>query len=133
MNHAPRVLLVGVRYARLLELKRRLSEEGYEVRSAGTGSEAFRHALQVRPDLIVMEAVLPDGRGVENAKRWRSDPRLEGIPIVLLSDPGDGTVMSASVSDVLEGPRGADTVVRAVHYWMLTRDSAGALSLPVAG
>ncbi|ASW57668.1 DNA-binding response regulator [Plantactinospora sp. KBS50] len=60
-----------------------LRYEGWEVRSAGTGSAAVRLARQFQPDAVVLDVMLPDFDGLEVLKRLRAhDP---AIPVLFLT------------------------------------------------
>lgn len=62
-----------------------LKSAGHEIYTAGDATE-FRILLQtVRPDLIIMDYVLPDATGVELARLVRRDPAYATVPIVFLT------------------------------------------------
>jgi len=58
---------------------------GYEVISASSGKEALQLALTARPDLILMDVMMPGIDGVEVCRRLRRQPQTATIPIVLLT------------------------------------------------
>src|SRR5215210_6558779 len=62
-----------------------LAAEGYEVLEAASGEEALRAAHASPPDLVLLDAVLPDGDGVEVCRKVKADPALEGVFVVMLS------------------------------------------------
>ncbi|HEV56906.1 MAG TPA: response regulator [Phycisphaerales bacterium] len=68
-----------------LVLERLLREEGYTVHSATDGVEALSLARSVRPDLLVLDIMMPnlDGPGV--AAALRDDPGTAHVPIVFLT------------------------------------------------
>jgi CheY-like chemotaxis protein len=68
----------GARYLR----SRILSEAGYEVLEASTGSEALAMARAVAPSLILLDINLPDISGLEVCERLRRDPATASIPII---------------------------------------------------
>lgn len=59
-----------------------LEHYGYQVRTAGSAGEALRVARERRPDLIVMDIMMPDMDGVEAIERLAEDPRTAQIPVV---------------------------------------------------
>jgi len=61
-----------------------LREAGFRVREGRTGSEALRLAAD-RPDLIVLDVVLPDLNGFEVCRRLKADPATTSIPVLYLS------------------------------------------------
>ena len=60
-----------------------LRYEGFEVAVAGTGSEAIREAATFRPDLLVLDVMLPDRNGFELLSRLRADQVK--LPVVFLT------------------------------------------------
>lgn len=66
----------------LIEL---LGDEGYTVISASNGRMALDLAQRQRPDLIVMDVMMPELDGPETVKRLRSDAGTAAIPVVLMS------------------------------------------------
>jgi PleD family two-component response regulator len=62
-----------------------LSAEPYEVMFAEDSSEAFAMAMADRPDLILMDVMLPDVDGIEATRRIRAHPDLAKIPVIMLT------------------------------------------------
>jgi CheY-like chemotaxis protein len=62
-----------------------LEFEGYHVAEAVDGSDCLDRVLDVRPDVITLDVVMPRLDGVETARRLRADPRTTRIPIVLVT------------------------------------------------
>ncbi len=66
-----------------------LTARGFIVTSAPSGYEGLIAARNQKPDLILLDVVMPDIDGHEVAKRLRKDERTAGIPIIHLSAVGD--------------------------------------------
>jgi two-component system, cell cycle response regulator DivK len=62
-----------------------LQFSGYRVAEATNGIEAIDKAIQLLPDIILMDLALPKVDGWEATKRLKSDPRTKDIPIVALT------------------------------------------------
>ncbi len=62
-----------------------LRHEGYEVISARDGMGALEAAQRERPDLILLDVVLPDMDGREVCRRLRNSPATAGTPIWMVS------------------------------------------------
>lgn len=60
-----------------------LRYEGFEVESAGTGTDAIRVAATFRPDLLVLDVMLPDRDGFDLLKRLRAEGTH--VPVVFLT------------------------------------------------
>ncbi len=67
-----------------------LEREGLTVRSAATGREALAAlAASPRPDLVVLDLMLPDVSGVEVCRRIRQDADTRRIPVIMLTARGE--------------------------------------------
>ena len=62
-----------------------LELEGYEIRTAIDGSEAFDLALSFEPDVVVSDVVMPEVGGLELCRRLKHDPHTTYIPVLLIS------------------------------------------------
>lgn len=62
-----------------------LASAGYETLSAGSGGEGIERAVAARPDLVLLDVVLPDLSGWEVCATLRSLPETASIPVVLLT------------------------------------------------
>jgi signal transduction histidine kinase/CheY-like chemotaxis protein len=84
-NHQPRVLVVDDDPNIRDLLTQELSEAGYQVRVAGNGREALAHVRGERPDLVVLDVMMPEMNGFDVAAVLKNDPLTMDIPIVILS------------------------------------------------
>jgi len=62
-----------------------LSSRGYSIIKAQDGSEALDLIKQKRPDLIVLDLVMPKSDGWRVCKKLKEDPAYKSIPIILMS------------------------------------------------
>ena len=62
-----------------------LARESYQVRTAAAGEEALEMVEQVRPDLVVLDLMLPGISGLDLLRRVRSRPELQGMAVILLT------------------------------------------------
>jgi len=62
-----------------------LRGEGYEVWEAATGTECIERVRRQRPDLVLLDVVLPDMTGIEVCRQIKQDPELSGPFVILLS------------------------------------------------
>jgi two-component system alkaline phosphatase synthesis response regulator PhoP len=65
-----------------------LGMEGYEVVTALDGEEALEKARETKPDLIVLDIMMPKMDGYETCKALKADDRTKNIPVILLSAKG---------------------------------------------
>jgi DNA-binding response OmpR family regulator len=108
---ARKILLADeARTAREL-LAQLLDRKGYEVVEAGDGREALTLALEIDPDLVILEALLPYQSGFEVVAALRRHPRARSIPILMtcsitrgLGHPDDYWRQRVDADDFLSKP-----------------------------
>ncbi len=66
-----------------------VEKAGYGVLVSETGEEALALARAHRPDLIVLDLLLPDGNGLDVCKSLRSDSDTQNIPIIMVTSLGE--------------------------------------------
>jgi DNA-binding response OmpR family regulator len=72
----------------VLSLEFLMKREGFEVQTAGDGQAAIEMLAARRPDLMILDVMMPRKNGFEVCKEVRADPALSGLPIILLSAKG---------------------------------------------
>jgi CheY-like chemotaxis protein len=90
-----------------------LADEGYVVHGAGDGAEALRKARAVRPQLVLLDLMMPGMNGWEFRAAQRGDPELRDIPVVVLSALGRVSGMDAA--DFIQKPFDLDRLLSAVR------------------
>jgi two-component system alkaline phosphatase synthesis response regulator PhoP len=73
-----------------------LERQGYEVITAFNGLECLEKVKEDRPDLIVLDVMMPEMTGFEVLEKLKKDPETENIPVIMLT-------ARAQDSDVLRG------------------------------
>jgi len=76
-------------------IKLRLEARGYLVMSVGKAKEGIELAKREKPQLILMDMILPDMHGLDAAIKLKQDPRTLGIPIIALSAVGSPDFIKA--------------------------------------
>ncbi|QSB46219.1 response regulator [Altererythrobacter sp. FM1] len=66
-------------------LKFRLEGAGYSVVAASDGAQALETAKEIRPDLIVLDSMMPIMSGPAVLTALKADPDLKDIPVVMLT------------------------------------------------
>jgi CheY-like chemotaxis protein len=84
-QRAPVVLSVEDRPAALYARDRMLRQRGFTVANATSGRAALDLAERLRPDLILLDIMLPDIDGREVCRQLKANPDLQHIPVVLIS------------------------------------------------
>jgi CheY-like chemotaxis protein len=81
-----RVLLVDDEVSMTRLLKLNLEETGdYDVRVENSGRAGVEAAREFRPDIILLDVIMPDMRGTEVLESLRADPELARTPIIFLT------------------------------------------------
>jgi adenylate cyclase len=102
MTTRARILVVDDMPDNVEIAKMRLEKEGYEVATAVDGEDALDKVSAQRPDLILLDVMMPKMDGIEVTRRLKADASLRFIPIVLLT-------AKAATKDVINGlDAGAD-------------------------
>lgn len=87
----------------------------FEIRSANNGFDAGMLVKEFRPDLVVLDVMLPDINGKEVCQRVRSDPTLESVKIICISGMVERNkvqeLRDAGADDFLQKPFTVDQVL----------------------
>ena len=108
----------------------------YDVFTVNWGEDGVRSALQVTPDLVILDIRLPDIDGYEVAQRLRSDRRTADIPIIFLTEKRDRADrlqgLEIGADDYITKPFDVQELRLRVRN-ALKRVSQGSLTNPVTG
>jgi predicted signal transduction protein with EAL and GGDEF domain/FixJ family two-component response regulator len=85
----PRVLLVDDDEVNLLLTAAALRERGFEVTEAASGSEALGLLSTRTPDVVVLDALMPELDGFETCSLLRATPGFESLPVLMLTGLDD--------------------------------------------
>jgi len=97
MREPPLILVVDDVPDNVDILQMRLESQGYEVVSAGDGVEALEKTRELRPDLILLDIMMPKMDGIETVKRLKADASLPFIPVILVTAKADGADVVAGL------------------------------------
>ena len=110
--------------------------QDYEVFTVNWGEDGVRSALQVNPDLAILDIRLPDIDGYEVARRLRTDRRTANIPIIFLTEKRDRADklqgLEIGADDYITKPFDIQELRLRVRN-ALNRVSQGTLTNPVTG
>jgi len=82
---APTILVVDDQPINVQLLKRKLEREGIQVSAAYNGAEALQLVKTVKPDLILLDVMMPDMDGIEVCQRLQSEESTRSIPIIFVT------------------------------------------------
>ena len=84
-----KILLVDDSPTVLLMEQMLLGKTSYELVVAKDGEEGVKRAREERPDLILMDIVMPNVDGLEACRRLRADPSTSATPIIMVTTRGE--------------------------------------------
>ena len=87
----PTVLIAEDESALLTLLRYNLEREGYRVLEARDGEEALLVAAEEKPDLVILDWMMPQLSGIEVCRRLRSRQETRNVPILMLTARGEET------------------------------------------
>jgi CheY-like chemotaxis protein len=71
-----------------------LESENFHLVYAASGIDALGMMPRVRPDIILMDVVMPDMDGIETIRNLKAVPQLAGIPVIMITGKSEGKVVS---------------------------------------
>ncbi len=69
-------------------LANRLKKENFEVVPVKDGNDAIKSLGESRPDVMLLDIILPGKSGFEILEFMKSQPKLEGLPVIVISNLG---------------------------------------------
>jgi two-component system, OmpR family, alkaline phosphatase synthesis response regulator PhoP len=82
-----------------------LKKEGYKVKSASNGQKGIEKAIDFKPDVILMDIMMPIMDGIEAGRKIKEDPKLKDIHIIYL------TARAEEFSEIAAFEAGADDFI----------------------
>ena len=74
-----------------------LTRDGWRVSVLADGAAAVREVARLRPDLVILDLMLPGMSGLEIVALLRADPLTQGLPVMMLTAKGLGRDREAAV------------------------------------
>jgi len=107
-----------------------LKLDGFDVAVAPNGDDALQLLLESRPDLVLLDVMMPEVDGYEVCSRIRANPATAGIPIVMLSGRVDPDSVArgraAGANEFLAKPIKPSNLTKQLHTTIM-RNVAHAL------
>lgn len=99
-----------------------LVESGHRVATAVDGNDGLRQLREARPDVVVLDLMMPNLDGWQFRVAQRKDPMLATIPVVAISASGSPTAAAVDADLFLRKPIEADVLLHAVEAVVLARE-----------
>jgi len=110
MDSKTRILVVDDNHSMVRTIEALLQEEGFEVLTAFNGLEGLRKAREEKPNLIVLDIIMPRMDGYEVCRLLQDSPDTAAIPVLLLTvkgyidDPSlDDQVIESRIQEQMNG------------------------------
>jgi two-component system alkaline phosphatase synthesis response regulator PhoP len=95
---AKRILIADDEPNIVISLEFLLRREGYEVVVATNGAEALASVREQRPDLAILDVMMPQRNGFEVCQDLRSDPQQQNLRIIMLTAKGRETEVAKGLA-----------------------------------
>jgi CheY-like chemotaxis protein len=79
-------------------LQKKLLKEGYEVIAACDGQEGIEMIRQEKPDLILLDILMPRKDGFGVMEDMQKDPEIKNIPVIIVSNSGQQVELSKAIN-----------------------------------
>ena len=110
-----KILLVDDSRTELHHLSSLLVRNGFAVRTAENGDEAMRRLAEDKPDLILMDVVMPGQNGFQLTRSITRDPRYSDVPVIMCTSKNQETDkvwgMRQGARDYIVKPVDADELI----------------------
>lgn len=114
-----KILLVDDSKTELHFLSELLGKRGYSVRTSENGEDAMRRLGEDKPDLILMDVVMPGQNGFQLTRAITRDPRYADVPVIMCTSKNQETDkvwgMRQGARDYVVKPVDADELVAKIR------------------
>ncbi len=95
MTNKKTILIAEDEAAMLSALSKKFTSEGFDVLEAKDGEEAYEKALDKKPDLVMLDIIMPKIEGIEIMKKIRKNRQWgDDVPIIMLTNLSDADSVS---------------------------------------
>ena len=116
-----KILLVDDSKTELHYLSELLLKRGFAVRTAENGEEALRRLGEEKPDLILMDVVMPGQNGFQLTRTITRDPRYAGLPVIICTSKNQETdrvwAIRQGARDYVVKPVKADELIAKIRQF----------------
>ncbi|MGA2914545.1 MAG: response regulator [Sedimentisphaerales bacterium] len=119
-----RILIVDDEPDVLMLTSLRLEKHGYEILTAANGRDAFESIRNEKPDLVLLDLIIPITYGTEICRRVKNDENLRHIPIILYTAHDevmtDEKAKKAGADDYIAKPFNAEELLNKIERLLTT-------------
>jgi two-component system, OmpR family, alkaline phosphatase synthesis response regulator PhoP len=93
-----KILIVDDEQNIVVSLEFLMKREGFEVAVASDGESALRKIAEMRPDLVLLDVMMPKKSGFEVCQEIRGNPKWQAIKVIMLTAKGRETEMAKGMA-----------------------------------
>lgn len=116
-----KILVVDDSKTELHHMTELLLKRGFSVRTAASGEEALKRLAEDKPDLILMDVVMPGQNGFQLTRTITRDPRYAGLPVIMCTSKNQETDkvwgLRQGAKDYLVKPVEADELITKIRQF----------------
>jgi len=98
MSEKAKILVVEDEEILLAALEEELNQGGYETQGAADGSEGLEKIKSFKPDLVLLDLVMPKMERMQVLKKMKEDSETKNVPVVILTNLSDYERISEALS-----------------------------------
>lgn len=103
--------------------KKLFTYKGYDINVAENGEEGFRKAKQFKPDLILLDVMMPKMNGFETLDKLKTEAKTKNIKVILLSNLGlqeelDKAIKKGAIKYVIKNENSPSEVLEIVNSFL---------------
>lgn len=89
VNVRKRILIVEDTNTIVMVEKLMLSDKNFDIDTARNGVEGLMKVQSVKPDLVLLDIMMPEMDGIEMCRQLKSNPETKSIPVVMVTTKGE--------------------------------------------
>ncbi len=117
-----KILVIDDEFELLMAMKIRLTVSGFEVETAKDGVEGIMSMERFKPDIVLLDFIMPKTDGLEICKRIKAHPVLKDIPVIIFTAAGekniDQRIREAGAQDYISKPFDTQALVSLIKKWI---------------
>jgi len=102
-------------------IAKRLKAQGYDTVTAVNGQEALEKTAAEKPDLILLDVMMPGLDGISTGTRLKADPNTKNIPIIMVTAKGEredimNAIDKVGVAEYIVKPFRIDQLIEKINF-----------------
>lgn len=114
-----KILFIEDEPDQIMMVRLRLEKSGFEVVTAGDGKTGIKKAREEKPDLILLDIVMPGMDGFEVCRRLRGDAATKRIPVIVATAAGiddlEHICVTAGADDCIRKPYDSQDLLKRIN------------------